>query len=157
MMKGISPGPLLFDQQPELIAALYLTFVISNIFLLPFYGYLTALMARYLVKTPMPMLLTVVTALCIVGAYAINNEINDVWIMGAMGLLAFLLRRNGFPLAQVVLGMVLGPILEQNFMVSAIKSRWDFASFFDRPVAISLMLATLLIIIVGLRYARKSN
>ena len=155
MMKGISPGPLLFDQQPDLIMALYLTFVISNIFLLPFFGYLTALMAKYLVRTPMPLLLTVVTALCIVGSYAINNEMNDVWIMAGMGLLAFLLRRHGFPLAQVVLGMVLGPILEQNFMVSAIKSKWDLTSFFDRPVAIALMLATLFIVMVGVRYAGK--
>ncbi len=155
MMKGISPGPLLFDQQPDLIMALYITFVISNIFLLPSYGYLTALMARYLVRTPMPLLLTVVTALCIVGAYAINNDVNDVWIMAGMGLLAFLLRRNGFPLAQVVLGMVLGPILEQNFMVSAIKSKWDLTSFFDRPVAIMLMIATIIIVVVGVRYASK--
>ena len=155
MMKGISPGPLLFDQQPDLIAGLYLTFIIANLFLLPFYGYLTALMARYLVKTPMPILLTVVTALCIVGSYAINNEIKDVWIMAAMGLLAFLLRQYGFPLAQVVLGMVLGPILEQNFMVSAIKSKWDLTSFFDRPVAILLMTATIAIIFVGIRYTGK--
>lgn len=155
MMKGISPGPLLFDQQPGLITALYLTFIISNVFLLPFYGYLSALMAKKLIKTPMPLLLTVVSALCIVGAYAINNEIRDVWIMGGMGLLAFLLQRGAFPLAQVVLGMVLGPILEQNFMVSAIKSKWDMMSFFDRPVALFLMLCTIVILIVGIKYGRK--
>lgn len=155
MMKGISPGPLLFDQQPGLITALYLTFIISNVFLLPFYGYLSALMAKKLIRTPMPLLLTVVTALCIVGSYAINNEIRDVWIMAGMGLLAFLLQRGGFPLAQVVLGMVLGPILEQNFMVSAIKSKWDLMSFFDRPIALFLMAGTLIIVYVGLRYSRK--
>ena len=71
--------------------------------------------------------------------------------MASMGLLAFLLRRGGFPLAQVVLGMVLGPIMEQNFMVSAIKSRWDLMSFFDRPIAIALMLATIIIVFVGIR------
>ena len=156
MMKGISPGPLLFDQEPGLIVALYATFVISNILLLPMYGFLTALMARRLVNTPMPILLSVVTALCIVGAFAINNEVYDIWIMAAMGLLAFLLRRGGFPLAQVVLGMVLGPILEQNFMVSAIKSKWDLTSFLDRPVALILMTATIIIIALGWRYGRKS-
>ncbi|MCB0689320.1 MAG: tripartite tricarboxylate transporter permease [Saprospiraceae bacterium] len=155
MMKGISPGPLLFDQQPGLITALYLTFIISNVFLLPFYGYLSALMAKKLIKTPMPLLLTVVTALCVVGSYAINNEIRDVWIMAGMGFLAFLLQRGGFPLAQVVLGMVLGPILEQNFMVSAIKSKWDLMSFFDRPVALFLMVCTIIIIFVGFKYGRK--
>ena len=155
MMKGISPGPLLFDQQPGLIMSLYLTFIISNIFLLPFYGYLSALMAKKLIKTPMPLLLTVVTALCMVGAYAINNDVRDIWIMGGMGMLAFLLQRGGFPLAQVVLGMVLGPILEQNFMVSAIKSKWDMMSFFDRPVALILMISTIMIIVVGIRYGRR--
>jgi putative tricarboxylic transport membrane protein len=155
MMKGISPGPLLFDQQPGLITSLYVTFIISNLILLPFYGYLSALMARKLIKTPMPLLLTVVTALCIVGSYAINNEIRDVWIMAAMGFFAFLLQRGGFPLAQVVLGMVLGPILEQNFMVSAIKSKWDLMSFFDRPVALVLMACTLLIVVVGIRYGKN--
>ncbi|NND05390.1 MAG: tripartite tricarboxylate transporter permease [Saprospiraceae bacterium] len=155
MMKGISPGPLLFDQQPELITSLYLTFIISNVILLPCFGYLSALMAKKLIKTPMPLLLSVVTALCIVGAYAINNDVFDVWIMAGMGLLAFLLKRGGFPLAQVVLGMVLGPILEQNFMVSAIKSRWDMSSFFDRPVALILMAATILIIYLGVKYSGK--
>lgn len=154
MMKGINPGPLLFEQQPDLITGLYLTFIISNIFLLPFYGYLTALMAKRLIKTPMPVLLTVVTILCMVGAYAINNDIYDVWIMVGMGFLAFILKKGGFPLAQIVLGMVLGPILEQNFMVSAIKSRWDLMSFFERPVAMILMLATVAIIYLGWRYSR---
>jgi TctA family transporter len=111
-------------------------------------------MAKKLIKTPMPLLLTVVTALCIVGSYAINNEIRDVWIMAAMGLLAFLLQRGGFPLAQVVLGMVLGPILEQNFMVSAIKSKWDLMSFFDRPVALVLMACTIIIVVVGIKYGK---
>ena len=72
-----------------------------------------------------------------------------------MGLLAFLLRRGDFPLSQVVLGMVLGPILEQNFMVSAIKSRWDMSSFFDRPVALLLMALTLLVIFVGIRIRNR--
>jgi TctA family transporter len=155
MMKGISPGPLLFDQQPDLIMSLYLTFIISNVFLLPFYGYLSALMAKRLINTPMPLLLTVVTALCVVGAYAINNDVRDVWIMAGMGFLAFILQRAGFPLAQVVLGMVLGPILEQNFMVSAIKSKWDLMSFFDRPVALILMACTIIVIVAGLKYSKK--
>jgi putative tricarboxylic transport membrane protein len=72
-----------------------------------------------------------------------------------MGVVAFVLRRGGFPLAQVVLGLVLGPILEQNFMVSAIKSRWEWTSFFDRPLAIGLMAATILVIYIGIRLRRR--
>ncbi len=155
LMKGITPGPLLFEQQPDLLWALYLTFLIANVFLLPIFGFMTARMAALLIRIPFPMLLTFITGLCIVGAYAINNSLFDVWIMAAMGLLAFLLRRGGFPLAQVVLGMVLGPIMEQNFMVSAIKSRWDLTSFLERPVALGLMLATVLIVVLGVRIRGK--
>ena len=151
LMKGITPGPLLFEQQPELLWSLYLTFIIANLALLPIFGFLSARLAAYLIRVPFPLLLSVITGICIIGAYAINNNLFDVWIMAAMGVAAFLLRRGGFPLAQVVLGMVLGPILEQNFMVSAIKSRWDLTSFFDRPVAILLMVMTLAIIAVGIR------
>jgi len=155
MMKGITPGPLLFEQQLPLIYALFGTFLLANIILLPVFGFLTARLAAMLVKTPSNVLMSIIGGICVVGAYAINNNLYDVWIMMGMGLLAFLLKRGGFPLAQVVLGMVLGPILEQNFMVSAIKSKWDLMSFFDRPVAIGLMIATLVIIILGINLARK--
>lgn len=155
LMKGITPGPLLFEQQPELLYSLYGTFLISNIILLPFYGYLTARLASRLIRVPFPILLSVITGLCIVGAYAINNNTFDIWIMLSMGLIAFLMRRGGFPLPQVVLGMVLGPIMEQNFMVSVIKSKWDLMAFFERPIAVGLMLATLGIIAAGIWVKRR--
>ncbi len=151
LMKGITPGPLLFEQQPELLWSLYLTFLIANLVLLPVFGFMTARMAAGLIKIPFPLLLSAITGLCIVGAYAINNSLFDVWVMVAMAVFAFLLRRGGFPLSQVVLGMVLGPILEQNFMVSAIKSRWDMMAFFDRPIAMVLMAGTIVVVIVGIR------
>ena len=100
-------------------------------------------------------MLSVIAVVCVVGAYAINNNVIDIWIMAGMGLIAFFLRRGGFPLAQVVLGMVLGPIIEQNFMVSAIKSRWDMLAFFQRPIALGLALATVLIIVLGVRITRR--
>lgn len=151
MMKGITPGPMLFEQDLGLVWALYVTFILSNVVLLPLFGFLTARLASSLVRVPFDLLLSVIAGLCVVGAYAINNNPFDIWVMGGMGLAAFFLRRGGFPLAQVVLGMVLGPILEQNFMVSAIKARWDLFAFFERPIAIGLMVATILIIVVGMR------
>lgn len=157
LMKGITPGPLLFEQQPDLLWSLYLTFLIANLVLLPFYGFLTARMATYLMRVPFSLLLMIITALCVVGAYAINNNVFDIWVMGGMGLVAFLMQRGGFPLAQVVLGMVLGPILEQNFMVSAIKSHWDLMSFFERPLALGLMAATLIVIGLGVYFKTRFN
>lgn len=155
LMKGITPGPLLFDQQVPMVWALYGAFALSSLVLLPAYGYMMGRLADRIVRVPLRLLLGVIALLCVVGAFAINNNPFDVWVMAAMGGLAFVLRRGGFPLAQVVLGMVLGPILEQNFMVSAIKSHWSLASFFDRPVGLLLMALTIGVAVVGLRLTRR--
>ena len=157
LMKGITPGPLLFEQNIDLVWSLFITFLLANLFLLPFYGYLTARIASLLIKVPFNLLLSVIAGMCVVGAYAINNNPFDIWVMVAMGAVAFMLRRGGFPLAQVVLGMVLGPILEQSFMMSAIKSSWNMMSFFNRPIAIVLMVMTLAVIIAGARITRSKK
>ena len=104
---------------------------------------------------PLNLLLCVIAGVCVVGAYALSNNPYHVWIMAGMGVLAFLLRLGGFPLAQVVLGMVLGPILEQNFMVSAIIARWDLTAFLERPLALVLMLATVAIVVVPVVARRR--
>jgi putative tricarboxylic transport membrane protein len=156
LMKGITPGPMLFVNQPDLVWALFGAFLIANVVLLPLFGFLTANVAAFVVRIPVNLLLGVIAGLCVVGAYAINNNPFDVAVMVGMGVFAFVLRMGGFPLAQVVLGMVLGPILEQSFMVSAIKSRWNLMAFFDRPIAIGLMLATIVIVVVGLRIKARA-
>jgi TctA family transporter len=155
LMKGITPGPLLFENNMALVWSLYLTFILANTVLLPCYGFLTARLAALIVRVPFNLLLSMIAGICVVGAYAINNNPIDVWVMGGMGLVAFLLRRGGFPLAQVVLGMVLGPILEQSFMVSAIKSSWNAASFIERPLALALMATTLVLVFFGLRFGKR--
>jgi putative tricarboxylic transport membrane protein len=157
LMKGITPGPMLFINQPDLVWALFGAFLIANVVLLPLFGFLTANLAAFVVRIPVNLLLGVIGGLCVVGAYAINNNPFDVAVMVGMGVFAFVLRMGGFPLAQVVLGMVLGPILEQSFMVSAIKSRWNLMAFFDRPIAIGLMLATIVIVVVGLRIKARAT
>ena len=156
LMKGITPGPMLFETQATLVWSLFGAFLIANIVLLPLFGFLTARIATFVVRIPFNLLLGVIAGLCVVGAYAINNNPFDVAVMVTMGLFAFLLRIGGFPLAQVVLGMVLGPILEVNFMVSAIKSRWDLTAFFDRPIAIGLMIGTLVVVVIGLRIKARA-
>ena len=151
LMKGITPGPLLFEGSLPLVLTLYGTFLVANVLLLPGFGYLSARVARLALQIPLRVLISIIAAICVAGAYAINNNPIDVVLMGGMGAVALLLKRGGFPLAQVVLGMVLGPILEHHFMVSAIKSSWDLTRFFDRPIALVLMALTLGIIAVGLR------
>jgi len=86
----------------------------------------------------------VILLFCIVGAFAINNTPFDVGVMLAAGLVAYLLEENGFPVAPAILGVVLGPMLEENFVTSMIKADGNLLAFFTRPVAATLGVLTLL-------------
>ena len=83
--------------------------------------------------------------ICAVGAFAINNTVFGVLLILVFGLFAFVLEENGFPTAPAILGVVLGGMLEENFITSMIKSDGRFLAFFERPIAASLGVATLLI------------
>jgi TctA family transporter len=87
----------------------------------------------------------IILMFCLVGAFAINNSVFGISVMLAFGVLGFLMEENGFPVAPVILGIVLGPMLEQNFITSRIKSDGDFFGFFARPIAAGLGATTLLV------------
>ncbi len=142
-MKGLRPGPMIFQQQPELIYAVYISFIIANILMVPF-GYLAIKLSGTILKVPRNILMPAILMFCIVGSFAINNSFFDVGVMLAMGILGYFFENNGIPVAPIVLGMVLGPIVEQNFMVSMIKSDWDLTQFFTRPTAAILAVLTIL-------------
>lgn len=142
-MKGLRPGPMIFEQQPELVYAVYLSFIVANILMVPF-GYLAIKVSGTMLKVPRNILMPAILMFCIVGSFAINNSLFDVGLMLAMGILGYFFENNGIPVAPIVLGMVLGPIVEQNFMVSMIKTQWDLTQFFTRPTAAILGILTIL-------------
>jgi TctA family transporter len=82
---------------------------------------------------------------CVVGAFAINNSLFGVVVMLVFGIVGFFLEENGFPVAPVILGMILGPMLEQNFITSMIKADGDPLAFFERPIAAGLGVITLIV------------
>jgi TctA family transporter len=142
-MKGLRPGPMIFQEQPQMVYAVYVAFIIANILMVPF-GYLAIKASSTMLRVPRNILMPAILMFCIVGSFAINNSLFDVGTMLAMGILGYFFEANGIPVAPIVLGMVLGPIVEQNFMVSMIKSEWDLAQFFTRPVAAILGVLTIL-------------
>jgi putative tricarboxylic transport membrane protein len=102
----------------------------------------------------------IILMFCMVGAFAINNTVFGITIMLAFGIIGFLMEENGFPVAPVILGIVLGPMLEQNFITSLIKSDGNFLGFFARPIAAGLGIVTLLVwiapLVLILRRRRKT-
>ena len=141
-MKGMNPGPTVFLNQPELIYAVFVAFFVANIALVPL-GFLAIKSARQLLRMPRRVLMPIILMFCVVGAFAINNTIFGVTVMLVLGVLAYVMEENGFPIAPTILGIVLGSMLEDNFMSSMIKADGDLLGFFSRPIALVLGIVTL--------------
>lgn len=148
-MKGLQPGPGIFESAPDIIFAVYFSFILANI-LMVIFGFGAIKASSYILRVPRNMLMPAIVMFCIIGSYAINNSLFGVVVMLAMGVLGYYLEVNRVPVAPVVLGLVLGPILEKNFMFSMIKTDWDFTLFFSRPVAAVLGVITIAIWLVPL-------
>jgi len=143
-MKNMNPGPTLFINNPQNIYAVYLLFIIANLIMIPL-GLLCIKAAKNVLLVPRAVLMPVIMLFCVVGSFAINNTAFDVGVMLAAGVVAFVLENNGFPIAPAILGVVLGGMLEQNFVTSMIKSDGDLRAFFERPVAATLGIVTLVV------------
>jgi putative tricarboxylic transport membrane protein len=136
-MKNMNPGPTLFTQNPQNVYAVYLLFIIANLMMLPL-GWACIKASKQILKVPRNVLMPVILLFCIVGAFAINNTPFDIGVMLVAGIVAYVLEENGFPIAPAILGVVLGGMLEENFITSMIKSAGDLTAFFSRPVAATL-------------------
>ncbi len=143
-MKGMNPGPTLFLENPQDIYAVFIIFFVANLLLLPL-GWLAIKLARNVLRVPRNVLMPVILLFCVVGAFAINNSVFDIGVMLGFGLLAYFMEANRFPIAPAILGLVLGGMLEQNFVTSMLKADGNFGAFFSRPIAGTLGVATLLI------------
>jgi TctA family transporter len=143
-MKGMNPGPTVFTENPQFIYAVFLIFILANLIMLPL-GWAAIKSARQVLRTPRNVLLPVILVFCVVGSFAITNSLYGVMLMLAMGVFGWFLESHGIPVAPLILGLVLGEMLEQTFVQSMIKADGAWLTFFDRPIAGVLGVATLLV------------
>ncbi len=143
-MKNMNPGPALFTNNPQNIYAVFLLFIIANIIMIPL-GILCIKVAKRILLVPREVLMPLILLFCVVGTFAINNSMFEVGIMLVAGILAYILEANKFPIAPAILGVVLGGMLEENFITSMIKSVGDMGAFLARPIALGLALVCLLV------------
>src|SRR6266511_2227169 len=150
MVHGVSPGPLLIQQQPALfwgfIASMYVGNVVLLILNLPLVGVFVNLL-----RVPYAILYPSVLAFCILGVYAVNGSVVDVWILLLMGGLGYLLRKLDFETAPIVLGVVLAPMLEMALRQSLAMSDGQYSLFVARPISATLLGVGLILITLGLQ------
>ncbi len=142
MLKGITPSPRVFQTDGDLVYAIFFAFIIANLIMLPL-GMLAIRSARRVLAIPKRVLMPLILAFSILGAYAVDNTTFSIWIMLVLGLLAYFMESNDIPIAPAILGIVLGKVIEKNFLITMIKTQGDLLGFFERPIAAGLGVATI--------------
>ena len=145
-LKNMNPGPMIFVNNPENIYAIFFVFILANIIMIPL-GWLTVKIATKILKVARNLLMPTILLFCIVGSFAINNSVWGVVLILFFGLTAFVFEENGFPVAPAILGVVLGTMMEENFVTSMIKSDGNPWVFFTRPIAMWLAIGTFVILL----------
>lgn len=137
IIQGFQPGPLLVSEQPSLFWTLLASLYLANILLLILNLPLIGIWVRVL-RTPFPILAAVILVISLTGVYSTNNSFFDVWVTVCFGLIGWFLRSAGFPLAPILLGLVLGDKIEETFRQSLIISRGSWFIFVSQPISATL-------------------
>jgi putative tricarboxylic transport membrane protein len=150
MVHGVTPGPLLIQQDPRLfwgfIASMYVGNVILLILNLPLVGLFVNLL-----RVPYPVMYPIILVCSILGVYAVNSSVVDVWIMLGTGVLGYLLRKLDFETAPIVLGLVLAPMMELSLRQALAMSAGHYAIFVTRPISLTLLAVGALLVALALR------
>jgi TctA family transporter len=145
-IKGLNPGPTIFMNNAVSLYAIFIVFILANLLMIPL-GFAAIKSAKQMLRAPREVLLPIILLFCIVGAFAINNSAFGVLLMLVFGIVGYLMEENGFPVAPAILGMVLGAMLEENFISSMIKADGNFVAFFTRPIAGGLAAVTIAVVL----------
>ena len=149
IIHGVQPGPMLMVNQPQFAYDVVAITLVATLCIL-FFGLAMVRPLMWVLRVPRAIIMPIVFVLCTLGAYAIASRVFDVWVMLAVGVVCFVLRRQGFPVAPFVLGVVLGDIVDKSLRRGLVISDGDLTPFFTRPIA--GVLATVVILTVLLQF-----
>jgi len=139
LIHGLTPGPLIFQEAPDVVYGLFAGLIIANLVLFVIARSLMPSFAWF-ARAPIEYLLPVVMMLCIVGAYGLNQSMFDVWVMLVFGVIGYILAKFGFPRAPLLIGFILAPLMEENFRRAMRLSDGDPLVFVRSPLTIGLWL-----------------
>ena len=150
MLIGLRPGPLLFKEHADVVNAIFAGLLVANVLIL-LLGIVSVKLFPKVLKVPNQILFPIIFALCFLGSFALNNSVYDMLIALIFGVLGYIMRKNDFPAAPAVLGVILGPLAEDVLGRAILTSRGDWSVLFKSPIAIFFYLIS----IVSLAYSLK--
>jgi len=146
MLHGITPGPMMMTERPELFWGVIASMYLGNVMLLVLNLPLVQLFAQ-ITKVPKPILLPLITLLCLVGVYSVNSSYVDLYVLALFGILGFILRDLGYSPAPLVLALVIGPMMETALRESLMINQGAIAPMIFRPIAGTIYLAAALALV----------
>ncbi|HHX89712.1 MAG TPA: tripartite tricarboxylate transporter permease [Paracoccus sp.] len=149
MMHGITPGPRLLTDHADIFWGLVVSFWVGNILLVVLNIPMIGIWVR-LLRVPYQILYPGIIVLILIGVFSVNNSVFDVYVAVGFGLLGYAMRILGFEPAPLLVGFVLGPMMEENFRRALIIGRGDFMTFFQQPISGSLLVLTGLLLVWSL-------
>jgi len=147
LLHGIQPGPLLFSKSPEAVYTIFAGMLVCNLIMI-LAGLITAKFFSELMRVPENILSAFIISFCLLGAFALRNDMTDVWFMAIFGIVGYFMRRYDLPSPPMILGLILGPLAEKYFLTSMIGAENDFSIFFRRPVSGSIMVISIALLIM---------
>jgi putative tricarboxylic transport membrane protein len=154
IVHGLQPGPMLFQYNKDVVGVIFVSYLLSNILMFIIF----MLLMRFFIKilnVPMHYLFPIILVMCVIGSFAINNRLFDAWVLFIIGIAGYLLLNLGFSLAPIVLGFVLGPIVELNYRTAIVTFKGDITTLFERPISIGLLLFGIAMVIIPELRKRK--
>src|SRR3954471_14422947 len=148
LIHGVQPGPMIMVEAPHFVYEIVAMMFFATLGIL-FYGLTLTKPLTKVLQVPRVVIIPMIFVLCVIGTYAIAARLFDVWVMLAFGLIGFVLRRFGYPLAPLVLGIVLGDLMEKGLRRGLVLADGDLVPFFTRPI--SLVLFAIIVVTVLMR------
>jgi putative tricarboxylic transport membrane protein len=152
LIKGIQPGPSIFSTSSDLVYSIFATQYISLAIMLVV-TYLSVGLYVKILQIPEALIASMIIVFTVLGSYSLRSDMSDVWLMIGFGVLGYLMRRFDFPVAPLVLGVVLGPIAERHLLTTMLSFHNDVTVFVTRPI--SALFLALAVLMIGLAAVRQ--
>lgn len=145
MIHGITPGPLIINEHPDIFWGLIISMYVGNIMLLILNLPLVGMWVQIL-RVPYRILFPLILLFCLIGVYSVNNSIVDIFVMVIFGVIGYLTRKTGYEPAPLILAVVLGPMFENAVRQSLIMSGGNFSIFFTKPISCGFVLLAIFLL-----------
>ena len=155
-MIGVRPGPLLFKQNPQIIHALFVGFMLAQ-FLILGLGLASVRVFPRVLKVPIAFLFPIIFALCFLGSFSLNNSIYDMLVALLFGVIGYFMRKHGYAVAPMILGVILGPLAERELGKALIISHGNWLTLVQSPIAVFFYGISILSVTYSLLRVRSSR